>query len=47
MSAPTNTIVSTQVGVREDLENIIYRVAPEETPFVSNIGNVKVKNRYH
>lgn len=48
MAAPTNTVVSaTNVGVREDLEDIIYRVAAEETPFVSNIGKVKVKNRYH
>jgi len=48
MAAPTNTVVSaTNVGVREDLENVIYRVAAEETPFTSNIGKVKVKNRYH
>ena len=47
MSAPTNTVVSTQVGVREDLEDIIYRVVAEETPFLANIGKVKVKNRYH
>lgn len=47
MAAPTNTIVSTQVGVREDLEDIIYRVAAEETPLISNAGTVKVKNRYH
>jgi hypothetical protein len=30
MAAPTNTIttVTPNVGIREDLENIIYRVAP-------------------
>jgi hypothetical protein len=27
------------VGVREDLEDMIYRVSPYETPFVSAIGN--------
>jgi len=49
MTAPTNTITSAtpNVGVREDLENAIYRVAPEETPFISNIGTVKASNVYH
>lgn len=30
MTAPTNTVTSAtpNVGVREDLENVIYRVAP-------------------
>lgn len=43
MTAPTNTLTSVtpQVGAREDLEDTIYRVAPEETPFVSMIGNTK------
>jgi hypothetical protein len=40
MAAPTNTVTgATNIGVREDLEDVIYRVAPEETPFVSNIGS--------
>lgn len=42
MSAPTGvntTLVA--VGNREDLENKIYRVAPEETPFMSNIGRTE------
>lgn len=49
MTAPTNTITSAtpNVGTREDLENNIYRVAPEETPFVSNIGTVKASAIYH
>lgn len=49
MAAPTNTIISTtNVGVRESLEDVIYRVAAEETPFVSNIGDAgKPKQRYH
>lgn len=49
MTAPTNTITSAtpNVGVREDLEDNIYRVAPEETPFTSNIGTVKASNIYH
>lgn len=49
MTAPTNTITSAtpNVGTREDLEDNIYRVAPEETPFVSNIGTTKAKAIYH
>ena len=45
MAAPTNTIVPAGVaGNREDLSNLIERVAPEKTPFCSNIkgGGVKV-----
>lgn len=50
MAAPTNTITSAtpNVGVREDLENVIYRVAPEETPLVTAIGSAgKATNTYH
>jgi Family of unknown function (DUF5309) len=48
MAAPTNTITTlTTVGVREDLEDVIYRVAPEETPFISNIGSAKANQTYH
>jgi len=43
MSAPANTLTSVtpNVGAREDLEDTIYRVAPEETPFISMIGSTK------
>lgn len=48
MTAPTNTVTSiNNVGIREDLENIIYRVAPEATPFTSSIGSTKATNIYH
>ena len=48
MTVPTNTFVrSAVVGEREDLEDTIYRVVPEETPFSSNIGKMKVKNILH
>lgn len=48
MSAPTNTVTSaTNVGIREDLENVIYRVAAEDVPFQSNIGSAKATNTYH
>jgi hypothetical protein len=48
MAAPTNTATTlTTKGIREDLEDTIYRVAPEKTPFTSNIGDVKCTNTYH
>ncbi len=48
MAAPTNTATSlVSIGNREDLEDVIYRVAPEETPLVSNIGSVKATGTYH
>jgi hypothetical protein len=49
MTAPANTItaVTPNVGQREDLEDTIYRVAPEETPFTSNIGTTKATAVYH
>ncbi len=51
MAVPTNVIGSAgsavvNVGVREDLEDNIYRVAPEETPFMTNIGTSKSKQVY-
>ncbi len=48
MAAPTNTLVQSSTnGIREDLEGIIDRVAPEETPFIGNIGKQKIKGTYH
>lgn len=52
MSVPSNTVSTVgsgvaNVGIREDLEDTIYRVAPEETPFVSNIGTKKATSTYH
>jgi hypothetical protein len=48
MTAPTNLVTTaTSVGNREDLSDIIHRVAPEKTPFISNIGKSKAKARYH
>lgn len=52
MTVPTNVIGSAgsavpNIGIREDLEDTIYRVAPEETPFITNIGTKKAKQVYH
>lgn len=35
------------VGNREDLENAIYRITPEETPFITMIGTTKVTAARH
>lgn len=48
MAAPTNTETTlTAKGLREDLSDIIYRVAAEETPFLSNIGRASAKAIRH
>ena len=48
MAAPTNTLISSAaVGNREDLSDIIYRVVPEETPFIQNIGTAKANAVLH
>ncbi|GJH31439.1 phage head protein [Paraburkholderia hospita] len=48
MAAPTNTLQTYQaVGNREDLTDIIYRISPTETPFMSGIGRGKAKNTLH
>lgn len=48
MALPTNTATTyANVGIREDLSDIIYRVAPEETPFTNNIGRAKATATFH
>jgi hypothetical protein len=49
MTAIANTATTlTSKGIREDLEDTIYRVAPFKTPFQANIGTVpKATNAYH
>ncbi len=48
MAQPTNTFDSYDVkGIREDLENVIYDISPEETPFYSSLKKVKASNTYH
>lgn len=48
MAVPANTYVSyDQIGIREDLEDIIYDVSPSEVPFLSSIGKAKATNTYH
>ena len=48
MAAPTNTYQSTSaVGNREDLTDVISRISPSETPFLSMIGTGKATNTLH
>lgn len=48
MAQPTNTFDSyDQVGIREDLSDVIYNISPEETPFYSSIKKASASNTYH
>lgn len=48
MAQPTNTFSSyDQVGVREDLTDIIHDVSPTDTPFYSSAGKTTASNTYH
>ena len=48
MAQPSNTFDSYDaVGIREDLENVIYDISPEETPFYSSSKKVTASNTYH
>ena len=45
MTIVTNTFTSYSAkGIREDLSNVITNIAPEETPFQSNIGRETISN---
>lgn len=47
MTAPANAVTTLlTVGQREDLSDKIKRVAPEETPYISNIGEEPIYARY-
>ena len=48
MAQVANTLDSYDInGIREDLQDIIYNVDPEETPFYSACGKAKASNTYH
>jgi hypothetical protein len=45
MAIVTNTFTTFDAkGIREDLSNIITNIAPEETPYMSNIGREAISN---
>jgi hypothetical protein len=41
------TNVTAAIGNREDLTDVIYNIAPTETPFMSNIGRTKCTSTFH
>ena len=48
MAVPTNTVTEhAVVGTREDLADVIYNIAPTETPFFSNIDRVSASQVFH
>ena len=48
MTAPTNTQTTFgTVGIKEDLEDKIYKIAANKTKFTSNIGKDKATQTYH
>jgi hypothetical protein len=48
MAAPTNTFLTTAaIGNREDLSDVIYRITPTETPFMSMIPKAKATATLH
>jgi len=48
MAVPTGTYQRyTAVGLREDLENIIYDISPMDTPFMSNVTRKKATSTFH
>ncbi|HXI67398.1 MAG TPA: DUF5309 family protein, partial [Steroidobacteraceae bacterium] len=47
MSIITNTFTAYDAkGIREELSDVIYRISPEETPFMSNVGKGSVDNYF-
>jgi len=48
MAAPTGTVQTYGAkGIAEDFENVIYNIAPTDTPFLSALDRVKVTNTLH
>ena len=46
MANPTFETYGTK-GIREDLADIIYNIAPTDTPFMSNVGKGSASSTYH
>jgi len=47
MTIVANTYTTySAVGIRESLSDTIYRISPEETPFINNIGQGSVNSTY-
>lgn len=44
--ATNSTDTYDQIGIREDLSDVIYNISPEDTPFFSNCGKMDVDNTF-
>ena len=48
MALPTNTVTTYQaIGNREDLSDMIYRIDPTDTPFMSGVDKEKASAVNH
>jgi len=48
MAQPSNTFDTYDaVGIREDLQDVIYSISPTDTPFMSSAGREAVRNTLH
>ena len=48
MAQPTSTVATNDmIGIREDLSDVIYNVAPYETPFLSSAAHVAATSTTH
>jgi hypothetical protein len=48
MAIVTNTFLTFSAkGIREDLTDIIYNIAPTQTPFMSSVGKTKALQTFH
>jgi galactitol-specific phosphotransferase system IIB component len=48
MAQPTNTFDTYDaVGIREDLQDVIYSISPTDTPFMSSAAREAVRNTLH
>lgn len=48
MAAPTNTYLTTAaIGNKEDISDVIYRISPTATPFLSLCAKTKASNTLH
>ncbi len=50
MTIPTNTSVTyndKDISIREDLDDMLYKISPTETPFIQMAGRGKAENTLH
>ena len=48
MAVPNNTVETfDRIGIREDLADVIYNIAPTETPFMSNAATGTAAQTLH